>query len=262
MRLYYEIAVRSFRRATQYRSAFIAGSLTNAFFGAIRSFVYIALYAAGGVVAGYNLGDAVSYTWVTQTLLSIGAGWISMDVAATIRSGDVVTDMARPWNFYAYWLSRSVGDRVCNLLLRGGITYIIGMLYFAAHVPSVEALFWFAVSVGFALVISFAFSFMINMTAFWLLEISGVALIANTLQAFLSGFMLPLSFLPPWMQTLAHMLPFQGISSLPAQIFLEKIDGAAIGPALLNQLVWSVVMTGLALVVMRAAVRKVVIQGG
>ena len=43
MRLYYEIALRSFRRATTYRSAYIAGILTNAFFGALRSFVYIAI---------------------------------------------------------------------------------------------------------------------------------------------------------------------------------------------------------------------------
>ena len=55
MRLYYEIALRSFRRATSYRSSYIAGTLTNAFFGVLRSFVFIALYGAGGVVAGLAL---------------------------------------------------------------------------------------------------------------------------------------------------------------------------------------------------------------
>src|SRR5262245_40132113 len=86
MRLYYEIALRSFRRATAYRSAYIAGMLTNAFFGALRSFVFIALFAAGGRVAGFTLADAISYTWVTQSLISIGAGWIdSRDMMQTIR---------------------------------------------------------------------------------------------------------------------------------------------------------------------------------
>ena len=42
MRLYYEVALRAFRRATTYRVAFLAGIITNAFFGAIMSFVYIA----------------------------------------------------------------------------------------------------------------------------------------------------------------------------------------------------------------------------
>ena len=106
MRLYYEIALRSFRRATTYRSAYIAGVLTNAFFGALRSFVYIAIYGAGSSVAGFSASDAISYSWVTQSLISIGAGWIiSRELTQSIRTGDVVTDLTRPWNFYGYWLS-------------------------------------------------------------------------------------------------------------------------------------------------------------
>ena len=76
MRLYFEIARRSFRRATAYRSAYVAGLLTNAFFGALRRFVYIALYRAGSSVAGFSLDDGISYTWIAQSLISIGAGWI------------------------------------------------------------------------------------------------------------------------------------------------------------------------------------------
>ena len=68
---YYEIALRSFRRATTYRSAYIAGTLTNAFFGALRSFMYIAIYGAGGSVAGFSVGDAISYSWATQSLMSL-----------------------------------------------------------------------------------------------------------------------------------------------------------------------------------------------
>ena len=55
MRLYYEIALRSFRRATSYRSAYVAGIITNAFFGALLSFVYIGVYGAGGSVGGFTL---------------------------------------------------------------------------------------------------------------------------------------------------------------------------------------------------------------
>lgn len=262
MRLYYEIALRSFRRATIYRSAYIAGLLTNAFFGAIRSFVFLALFEAGAVVSGFSVRDAISYTWITQSLISIGAGWITGEIAATIRSGDVVTDMSRPWNFYGYWLSRTVGERTFNLLLRGSLTYLIGVLYFAARVPAPADLAWFGVSVVFALLVSFALGFMVNLTAFWLMEITGVLLIATILLGFFSGFLIPLDFMPPWLATLAQWLPFQAISGLPAQILLGQLQGAALAEALLLQVFWAVTMTALALGVMRVAVRKVVIQGG
>src|SRR5215212_4158750 len=102
MRLYYEIAVRSFRRATTYRSAYIAGLLTNAFFGALISFVYIALYRFGGTVAGMSVNDAVSYAWAAQSMISIGGGWLATDISLSVRSGEIVNDMTRPWSFYGY----------------------------------------------------------------------------------------------------------------------------------------------------------------
>jgi len=263
MRLYYEIALRSFRRATTYRSAYIAGVLTNAFFGALRSFVYIAIYGAGGSVAGFTLNDAISYTWVTQSLISIGAGWIiARELTQSIKSGDVVTDLARPWNFYGYWLSQSLGERGFNMLLRGSLTYLIGVLYFGAHIPTSGEALGFAAAISLALLVSFAFSFLVNLTAFWLIDSSGVMLIANVVLQFFSGFLLPLAFFPAPLATLARLLPFQAITGLPAQVFLGQISGAALLPTLLLQAFWALALGGLAALALRAAMRKVVIQGG
>lgn len=262
MRLYYEIALRSLRRATAYRTAYIAGILTNAFFGAVLSFIYIGLYGAGGSVAGFTLEDAISYTWIAQSLISIGAAWVSRDIAPTIRSGDVVTDMFRPWSFYGYWLSRALGERVFNLLLRGSLTYLIGVLYFGARVPALHELLGFAAAVALSMLVSFAISFIVNLTTFWLLDNSGVMMVADVLIMFLSGFLLPLNFFPPALQAVAQALPFQAIAGLPAQVFLSKITGQALAGTLLLQAVWVVLLTGLALLVERAALRKVIVQGG
>jgi viologen exporter family transport system permease protein len=263
MRLYYEIALRSFRRAVTYRSSYIAGTLTNAFFGVLRSFVYIALYGAGGVVAGFTLQDAISYTWVTQALISIGAGWIfSRELMTSIRTGDVITDLSRPWNFYGYWLSQSIGERGFNLVARGSVTYLIGVLYFHAHIPSPSEALAFLATVSLALVLSFAFSFIVNMTAFWLIESGGVMMIANIMLSFFSGFLLPIAFFPPALAAIARALPFQAITGLPAQIFLGQIRAAALAEALFIQLIWTIVLVGIGLLMLRAAVQKVVIQGG
>ena len=263
MRLYYEIALRSFRRATTYRGAYIAGMLTNAFFGALRSFMYIAIYDAGGAAAGFTLEDLISYTWITQSLISIGAGWIdSRDLMQSIRSGNVVADLMRPWSFYGYWLSRTLGERIFNLLVRGSLTYLIGVLYFRAHVPSAGQALGFAAAIGLGMLVSFAFSFMVNLTAFWLIDNSGLMLISTVLLSFFSGFLLPLAFFPPPLAALARLLPFQAITGLPAQVFLGQVAGAELGSTLLLQAGWALALSGLAALVLRAAMRKVVVQGG
>lgn len=263
MRLYYEIARRSFRRATIYRSSYVAGILTNAFFGALRSYMFIVLYGAGGAVAGFTKADAVSYTWVTQALISIGAGWIfSRELTTSIRTGDVITDLSRPWNFYGYWLSQWLGERGFNLLVRGTLTYLIGVLYFGAYVPGPAQWPGIVATLMLALILSFAFSFVVNMSAFWLLDSNGVMMIGNIMLSFFSGFLLPIAFFPAPLAAVARALPFQAITSVPAQVFLGQIAGPALGQALLLQAMWAIALVGLGLFMLRAAMQKVIVQGG
>jgi ABC-2 type transport system permease protein len=113
-----------------------------------------------------------------------------------------------------------------------------------------------------ALLVSFALSFIVNLTAFWLVENSGVMVIANLLLGFFSGFLLPIDFFPPQLAMAARLLPFQAITGLPAQIFLGQLTGPALIEALLLQAFWVVVLTGLAALLLRAALVKVLVQGG
>ena len=262
MRLYYEIAVRSFRRAAVYRGAYIAGLLTNAFFGALMSFVYRAIYGASGNVAGFSVEDAVSYTWATQSLISVGGAWLSTEIMQTIRSGEVVTDLSRPWNFYGYWLSRTIGERIFNLLVRASLTYLAGVILFGAHIPSPAEGSAFVLALCLAMLVSFSLNFIVNLTAFWLIDATGVLSLASVMQMFFSGFLLPIAFFPPILQAMAKVLPFRTFTGLPAQIFLGKITGQALAGAFLLQIFWALVLAGIALLVLRAATRKVVIQGG
>lgn len=262
MRLYYEIAVRSYRRAAIYRGAYIWGMITNVFFGALNTFVYRAVFAAGGTMGGFTVEDAVTYTWTTQALISIGGAWMSGDIMRTIRSGEVVTDLSRPWNFYGYWLSRTTGERIYNLLVRASLTYVIGIFLFGARIPSPGNLLAFLAALLLAMLVSFSVSFIVNLTAFWLVDASGPMLIANITMMFFSGFLLPLSFFPPVLEAIARVLPFQAITALPAEMFLGKIAGGELAGALLLQLFWAVLLGWISILVLGAAMRKVIIQGG
>ncbi len=263
MRLYLAIARRAFQRATTYRSAYIAGIITNAFFGALISFVYIAVYADRDEVAGLTLNDAISYVWATQSLISIGAAWItSVEMTQSIRSGDVITDLMRPWSFLLYWLSRSLGERLFNLLVRGSLTYLIGVLYFGARLPNPADLLAFLPAVILAMLVSFAISFCVNLTSFWLLDNSGVILLMNVIIQFFSGFLMPIVFFPPLLQTIARALPFQAMAGLPTQILLGQLPPEQVGPTLLLQLGWAVALIAFSVLLQHTALRKVVVQGG
>jgi ABC-2 type transport system permease protein len=146
--------------------------------------------------------------------------------------------------------------------VRGSLTYLIGVLYFGAQIPSLGQLLAFLATILLAILVAFAFNFIVNLTTFWLLDNTGVSVIANIMLSLFSGFLLPLDFFPPWLRLIAGALPFQAITSIPAQVFLGRIGAEGLGAALALQLFWAAALTGLAALVLRAAVRKVVIQGG
>jgi ABC-2 type transport system permease protein len=261
--LYFAVATRAFRRTATYRSAFVGSLLTNAGFGSLICFVYQALYIDGGTVAGLSLNNAISYAWATQAMISLGAGWISStEIAQSIRSGDVITDLMRPWSFLLYWLSRALGERAFNLLFRCSLTYLIGVLYFSARIPTAADLLAFLPSIALAVIISFAIGFLVNLSAFWLLDNTGVVLLANVVLSFFSGFIMPLAFFPAPLQAVAYALPFHAMTALPAQVFLGQIADGQLAQTLLTQLGWALVLGALGFLVQAAALRKVVVQGG
>ena len=149
-----------------------------------------------------------------------------------------------------------------NLLVRASLTYAFGIVLFGAYIPSPAQVLAFVPALILAVLVSFSLNFIVNMSAFWLIDATGVMGLANVLLLFFSGFLLPLAFFPPFLQAVAAALPFQAITSLPAQVFLGKLDGLALLPALLLQGFWAIVLLAISLVILRSAMHKLVIQGG
>jgi ABC-2 type transport system permease protein len=57
-------------------------------------------------------------------------------------------------------------------------------------------------------------------------------------------------------------LPFASITQTPADLFVERIQGADVLAPLVLQVVWAIVLLGAAQLVTLLAIRRVVIQGG
>lgn len=263
MRLYWEVALRGFRRYATYRGATAAGVFTNTIFGFMRAYVYVALFAARGEVGGYDLRDTLTYTFATQGMLMVVYIWGWWEVALTIRSGDVVTDLSRPLDYQLYWLAQDLGRATYHAIFRGIPPFVIGALVFDLRLPAHPAI-WvlFIISLYLAVCVSFALRFMVNLAAFWLLDYRGVGALMAAAWTFLSGFAVPIAFFPGKLETVARVLPFAGFVQIPVDVFLEKGNAPEIAVLLALQAGWAVVLLLAGRLVLGAAWRKVVIQGG
>jgi ABC-2 type transport system permease protein len=263
LRLYYELAVRSFRRNVTYRAANWAGLATNAFFGLLRSYVFIAVFAAQPLAAGYTLADSLTYAWITQALLAFVCMWNWWEIAATIRSGQIASDLCRPFDFFGFWFSQDLGRAAYHLVFRGIPCYLIGTLAFGIELPSrLDTWLAFLVCVALAQLLSFGFRFLVNLSAFWFLDIRGVNYITGTVATFFSGILIPNAFFPDWLRTLSDWLPFQGMLYVPTAVFLGKLQGAELAIVLAREAAWVIVLLLAGRLALGVATRRLVVQGG
>ncbi|HYZ93429.1 MAG TPA: ABC-2 family transporter protein [Actinomycetota bacterium] len=263
MRLWLEVAVRGFRRYATYRGATLAGVFTNTAFGFFTAYVYIAVFRMVPHIGGFDLRDVLTYNFVVQGMIMPLYVWGWMELAETVRTGQVATDLYRPIDYQFYWLSQDLGRAFYHATLRGIGPFVIGALAFSLRLPT-EPYTWLAFAVSFVLAVSvsFALRFMVNLSAFWLLEIRGVLTIAQASWTLLSGFLVPLAFFPDGIREIVLKLPFAAMIAVPADVFLERVTGADVVAALGFQFAWVVILLGMGRLLLAAATRKLVVQGG
>lgn len=263
LRFYFEVARAAYRRQLIYRWANLAGLCTNVFWGIIMSSVMIALYHARPVTDGYNLRDALSYIWAAQALIMVVLPFGWQELMLTIRTGEVVTDLSKPCDFFLYWFSREAGRAVYYFLFRGLPTYLAGFFIFGLEASAG----WFAwpaflICLALGALSGAAFRILLNLVAFWIIEARAVITLGLTVAQFFTGNYLPVVFFPAWLYILANWLPFNGMINVPTQVFLGKLTG---GPLLLDlalQLGWLLALILFVRLITTVATRRVVVQGG
>jgi ABC-2 type transport system permease protein len=266
VRLYAVVAAGGFRRYATYRVATFAGVFTNTVFGFILAYTYIALWDERPRLGGYDLPQALSYVWLGQALLMTCAmmgGGFSDELIERIRTGDIAVDLYRPADLQLWWLAGDLGRAAFHLLGRGIVPMVVGSFAFDLAIPS-NPLVWlaFLFSVALGVVVSFAFRYLVALSAFWLMDGAGVAQIAGLAALFFSGMLLPLTLFPGVLGEVARVLPWSSMLQVPADVFLGRRTGWDLVGAYAFQAGWAVVLLAAGRALQVAATRRVVVQGG
>jgi ABC-2 type transport system permease protein len=263
MRLFWELARLSFQRQLTYRVATLAGLATNFFFGMLRASVLIALYGTRSEVADISLQGAVTYTGLTQAAIAFLSLFSWYDIMNSVYTGAVGSDLLKPMNYYIFWLAQDLGRAMASLLTRGATIMIAYALFFDIVLPhSLEQWLALAAALGLSWLISFSWRFLINLAAFWTPNALGVGRFGFTLSYFLSGFIMPLRFFPVWFIQLCYLTPFPHMINTIVETYLGVLTGPALVQALLGQLLWLIILISAGQILLRAGVRRLVIQGG
>jgi ABC-2 type transport system permease protein len=263
VRLYWELLWLGFRRTAAYRTAAVSGAITNTFFGFLRAYVFIGLYQNRPDAGGYSLEDALTFSFITQGLAALLALWSWWDISETIQTGQIATDLSRPYDYQLAWLAQDYGRAAYQLGMRTVPPVVAGMVVFGFVLPT-DPVRWLLLvpSLTLAIAVSFGWRFCLNLTSFWIVDHRGVASMGLLTGFLLSGFVVPLAMWSDGIREVVALLPFAAMVAIPVDVFLGKLQGTDLAAALALQAFWAVAMLGAGRLMLSPALRKLVIQGG
>lgn len=225
-------------------------------------YIYRALYGGAGEVDGITLSMVT-----TNYILSIGLGTaFSMDggyLARRIGDGSIGNELLKPVSFRGILLAADLGN-ICFYLLFQFLPALLLAVFTVGMQPPTALLVMpaFCLSVVLGFFVLWNLNFIVQTLSFWIINVWSILTIKNVLVNILSGSMIPLWFMPDWMQGIIQFTPFSSIYFIPAQIYLGNITGAEILFSYLRQSCWIVLLFLIGELLWRQGIKKLVIQGG
>ena len=225
MRLYLEVARRTYRRIATYRSATLAGVFTNTVFGFLLAYVLLAVYQERADVGGFDAIDAVTFTFVAQGLLMALGMFSDTEIADRITTGDVIVDLQRPYDHQAWWAGVSYGKAAYYVRLPGHAA-VRGRGDRLRPPPARlrPTRLAFVVSVVLAVGVAFGWRYLLQLSAFWLLDVRGANQLGWLTAQFLSGLLHPARLLP-------RLARRPSLALLPVRVHAPGAGGGLAGQA-------------------------------
>lgn len=258
------VAVVAYKEWSAYRTHSMVSIFVGPVYFAVQYFIWTALYSSSPP-GNMTLEQVLSYYGAVALI-----GYLTMDFAdwnlqMLVRTGRFLTFNLRPMHHRLYALSQKLGHRVLGFFFEFIPCFLIFQFVFKINMIP-ERIFWTALSIGLAFLMTFYINYSIGLTAFWLVQASGIRQVFQALAGLMSGMIIPLSFFPRPLQILLFFLPFQYTGYVPAMVFTGSYSIAGISmpvPAIVGiQAVAVLIAAGLSEVLFRLSMRRFAAVGG
>lgn len=251
----------------QYRAAAWAGISTQFFWGVMNILMYRAFYRSGQNAFPMTFEQLTSYIWLQQSFLAMFMTWFyDNEIFAHITSGSIAYELCRPCDLYLMWYIKNMTIRLSRVVLR-----CVPLLIFALLLPkpygislpvSGGAALMFVVAMLLGFLVMVAFTMLVYISAFFTISPMGIRILVTSVLEFLCGAVIPIPFFPQWLQTIMYALPFGSMQNTPFLIYVGQLTAMDGLRAIGLQAFWLVALVLAGRLMMRSALKKVVVQGG
>ena len=250
----------------QNQLAYVWDALGRAVFIILIMFIFVqlwtAVYESQGAqeIAGLTLADTIWYFLIAE-MIELGKFRHDQRISEEVKDGSIAYTLSRPYNYLSYHFFNGLGETVVKMVL----IFLLGLpiVLLNAGLPSLtlQSLPALLLVLFLALLLDFCMASSIGLLAFVTEDTFSFRLIYQKLMFILGGLLIPLDFLPDWLQRIARLLPFSQVTYAPAKLFIA-FEWQLFLVTLALQLFWIAVMGSLLFLQYRWATRRLVVNGG
>ena len=251
----------------QYRTAALAGVVTQVVWGLLEVLLYRSFYRTAPELLPMDMQALSNYIWMQQALFGLWNvyGW-EQELFQAVQSGSVAYELIRPTNIYVMWSARGIGLRLSRCALRILPVLLVGMIMpkpFGLQLNISAGVFvLFLISAGLTLWLCVSFGMLCYALTFYVVDPKGIIALVPAICELLSGDLLPLPFFPERIRKFAELSPFGSLQNVPLRIFGGDIAGVHIACSMGLQLFWCIVITMVGYGLMHRGLRRLCIAGG
>lgn len=250
---------KAYARNLQYRGSHVLNTVASSLFG----FIYVSIWIGVGdssSLGEYGVQGMINYVAFNQTCL-----WVTvfltngLGLENSVRTGQISIDMMRPVHLFYMLMCREWGQIAYQLVYKTAPIFVLYVLVLSLRLPE-QAMTWLltACALILAAYISICLQYLIGVCALWTTESRWLVWVNFAMSTLLSGFLIPIEWLPGWLQTISRMSFYPYLQYHPTRIYLEYENGSA----LFGSIAWCVAMTFVCLAVTAIVRRKLEVQGG
>ncbi|MCQ2577353.1 MAG: ABC-2 family transporter protein [Treponema sp.] len=259
---YFAFFKMTFKQNTVYRVEWLFGILSSVLQIFVSVAIWKTLYGSRDAVNGINFSVIV-----TNFIISLGLSEIfstnDFTIQQKINDGSIANELLKPIDYRKILLAQTLAQIVFKFLSNFLPTLIITSIIFGILPPvSLQNFLIYLVSMFLGFCVLWSISLIIQMTAFWIINVWSISTIKNVFVKVLAGTMLPLYFMPEPVLKIIAFTPFDSIYHIPLQIYLGTVDYYTILFSMLKQIVWIAILYSVSLYMWHRGSKKLVIQGG
>lgn len=250
-----------FAEAVAYRAEFLIWILSTT-----MPFIMLVLWTAvarDAPVGRFDEADFVAYFLATFIVRQLVGSWVAWEMNYEVRHGTLSMRLLRPMPPIVSYAAESVAATPLRVVACVPVALLGLGLVGPGPLPDdpLPWLLWIVALAG-AWLITFLAGFIIGCLAFFVESSNKVMGAWLALFSVFSGYLVPVELFPPWLATLATLLPFRYQIALPVEIMTSAHDRASALWLLGGQWLFVALHALLAAWLWRSGVRRFAAYGG